>query len=121
MFLALGLPVAIGQEAPLSQEEPSCALSADEMVKPLGDQCLDPGNGGSAVCGGYTCFTKCEVVTVYDCTLQWACIAGMTVCTAYGSTYPLPCMATVFVCTAFGWVNQCFPRQEERCQTYCVR
>ncbi len=57
--LILGLPVAVGQEAPLYPEGPSCPFLGDGLVKPLDNQCLDPGNGGSAVCGGYTCFTKC--------------------------------------------------------------
>jgi hypothetical protein len=121
MFMVLGLPVALAQAMPFSQEGPSCPLPGDEMVKPLENQCLDPGNGGSAVCGSYNCFTKCEVVTVQDCTLRWACIAGATLCILYGPVYPYPCMATVFVCNAFGWINEYSQRQEERCRTYCVR
>lgn len=67
MFMVLGLPVALAQAIPFSQEGPSCPLPGVEMVKPHA------------------------------------------------------CMATVFVCNAFGWINECSQRQEERCQTYCVR
>lgn len=121
VFMVLGLPLAMAQAMPFSQKGPSCPLPGDEMVKPLENQCLDHGNGGSAVCGSYNCFTKCETVTVQDCTLKWACIAGEVVCVRYGAVAPYPCMATIFVCNAFGWVNECFERQEQRCQTYCVR
>jgi len=92
-----------------------------EIVKPLVNQYFDPGNGGSAVCGSYSHFAKCEVVTVQDCTLRWACIAGTTLCVRYAPVYHYACMATVFVCNAFGWINESSQRQEERCRTYCVR
>lgn len=124
VLLILGLPVAMGQEVPSYPEKGSCPVLGDRAVKPLADQCLDPGNGGSAVCGSYNCFTECQTVTVYDCTLRWACIAGETLCVLWSRYDPwgVPvCMATVFVCNAFGWVNECIPRQEERCQTRCVR
>lgn len=58
VYMVLGLTVAMAQAMPFSQGGSSCPLPGDEMVKPLENRCLDPGNGGSAVCGSYNCFAK---------------------------------------------------------------
>ncbi len=123
VFMVLGLPVAMAQAMPFPQEGPSCPLPGDEMVKPLENQCLDPGNGGRAVCGSYNCFTRCETITVNDCVWRWVCAAFAATC-VYWTTDPrgkAVCALTAFVCTASDWQQVCTPRQEERCQTYCVR
>jgi len=98
-------------------------LGPQDEVSPQNNQCLDPGNGGSAVCGGYTCFTKCEIVTVNDCVWRWVCAAFGAIC-QYWTVDPRGralCAATTFGCIAYDWQQVCTPRQEERCQMYCVR
>jgi len=123
MVVFLTLPLAVGQEVSPPQEGRSCLLLDDEMVKTLDNQCLDPGNGGSAVCGSYNCFTRCETITVNDCVWRWVCASFAAAC-VYWTVDPrgrAVCAATAFVCTGYDWQQVCTPREEQRCQTYCVR
>lgn len=123
VFMVLGLPLALGQGTPFPQGGSSCPLLGDEVVKPLNDQCLDPGNGGSAVCGSYNCFISCDTVTVNDCFWAFVCASFGAAC-VYWTTDPRGkhfCAVTYFLCQVLTAQRGCTPLREQRCQVYCVR